>query len=452
VKSGANQLLIVIDACFSGAAVNDAVKVASALLAERARTDDRVWFGILVSCNDVETARDGTFGAVLHRLLTQGPRRPITRVRWSPQNRLIKGEDLGDAAVDPQEWPPGFDQTPGFVRAGAGMPMIPNPLWEPNASEQVVEHLLRSARGSPVGDDRSWFTGRVAEIDTVVGWIRSGAPGVRVVTGSPQTGKSAIVGRVVSLSNPIERARLESEGDLGDHADPGQQSVHAHIHARGLTADQAAARLDAQLVRTIVSDFEDGSRSLLQSQADPRNALELVGGLQRVHQRGFTPVIVVDGLDEALGEAFKIAENLLARLATYANVIVSTRPISRGDPAQSVLEVLASVAVLNLDDSPQRQSQLLAMRDYIQRALGGVSASMDPVTVANEFVARIGDRSGSFLLARIVVDQLRAAPVDTAAPNWENKLAGSIQDALDIDLGRISAPPISLRPIPIGVL
>ena len=41
------------------------------------------------------------------------------------------------------------------------------------------------------------------------------------------------------------------------------------------------------------------------------------------------PVIVVDGLDEARGHAFAIAEELLLRLAPYAVVIVSTRELRR---------------------------------------------------------------------------------------------------------------------------
>ena len=176
------------------------------------------------------------------RLLTAGPRDPRARVqRWSQHNRLIRGEDLGDAIVDPKEWPVDIDQRPLFLRYGPSGDMIPNPLWEPTAPEQVVEHLLIAARGGSTGDERSWFTGRTAEVDHVVAWIREGTPGMRVVTGSAGTGKSAIIGRVVSLSNPAERARLVGEGGWGIHGDPGERSVHANIHARGLTVDQAAS-------------------------------------------------------------------------------------------------------------------------------------------------------------------------------------------------------------------
>src|SRR6185369_6711574 len=97
--------------------------------------------------------------------------------------------------------------------------MLPNPFWNPDAPPQVVEHLLFAARSDAVGA-KSWFTGRTAEVDRVVSWVQSGIPGVRVVTGLAGTGKSAIVGRVVSASVESERKNLDAQGPLG-HRDPG---------------------------------------------------------------------------------------------------------------------------------------------------------------------------------------------------------------------------------------
>jgi hypothetical protein len=48
--SGASQLLRVIDTCYSGQGIADASRVASALLAEYPPKNERVWFGVLVSC------------------------------------------------------------------------------------------------------------------------------------------------------------------------------------------------------------------------------------------------------------------------------------------------------------------------------------------------------------------------------------------------------------------
>ena len=217
-QSGANQLLFIIDTCQAGTGVAEASVVASALLEELPRDAEHVWFGILVSCSTGDIgARDGVFGDVLLRLLQDGPRSPKMQLRWSRYNRLICGEDLGQAVLE--AWT-SEDQRPDFLRRGSSWYMLPNPLWDAGAPEEVVEHLLLAARGGTSADHRSWFTGREAEVDTVTSWVTARVPGVQVVIGSAGTGKSAIVGRVVSLSNPEERGRLAAAQTWG-HADPG---------------------------------------------------------------------------------------------------------------------------------------------------------------------------------------------------------------------------------------
>jgi hypothetical protein len=256
--------------------------------------------------------------------------------------------------------------------------MLRNPLWDQGAPEEVVEHLLLAARGGTSADHRSWFTGREAEVTEVVSWVRARAPGVRMVTGSAGTGKSAIVGRVVSLSNPDERQRLGHGGARWVGTDPGVRSVDAHVHARGLTADRMAELLDGHLVRSSV---------LVPGQADRRNAAELVGALQRAAEGGARPpVLVVDGLDEARGEMFAIATDLLVRLAPYASIVVSTRPVTRAELPASLAEALQADAVLNLDDLVHRESGRVALRGYVVARLSGVAAEMDPTVVADRLV------------------------------------------------------------------
>ena len=301
-RGTANQLLFIVDTCQAGAGVAEAGEVASALLEELPPNAEHVWFGILVSCSATDIgARDGAFGESLLRLFREGPRSPDMRRRWSKHDRWIRGDDLGQAVLE--DWT-GEDQRPDFLRRGRAWYMLRNPLWDQGAPEEVVEHLLLAARGGTSADHRSWFTGRETEVTEVVSWVRAREPGVRVVTGSAGTGKSAIVGRVVSLSNPGERERLAEGGALEGHADPGLRSVGAHVHARGLTADRTAELLDGQLVRAEVLTPDERER---------RNANELVGALQRAAEDGARPpVLVVDGLDEARGETFDLADLVAA--------------------------------------------------------------------------------------------------------------------------------------------
>ncbi len=387
-----------------------------------------MWVGVLASCLAVETARDGLFGQRLRRVLESGPVIPELRVRWSPHSRYVRGDDVCDAVL--KEW--GSDvQTPDFSSRGNAWWMFPNPLYIPGAPEQVVEHLLRAARSGPRLEARSWFTGRTAEVNQVVGWVRSGRPGIYVITGSAGTGKSAIAGRVVSLANPGERARLLSDGHRWAHEDPGERSVHAHVHARGRTADRAAAVLAGQLV----------ARGVLLAQQEPRNASELAGQLQRAAEGGAAPpVIVVDGLDEARGEAFAIAGELLTRLAPHAVVVVSARELRRGD-APSLLDVLAPGDRLDLDNPAARDRTRADVAEYVAARLAGVDPQMDPRAIAGQLAggaSMTADRP--FLLARLVTDQLRAAPVDTSLPGWRENVSNSIEEAFDADLRAVDPP------------
>ena len=427
-ESGANQILIIIDTCFSGEAVT-AADVAARILQRTPPGAEHVWVGVLASCLPTETARDGIFTPRLAKLLKNGPETPELRVRWSPHSVFVRGDDLCDAML--KEWDSSA-QSPDFLSRGSAWWMFPNPLYNPGVPEQVVEHLLLAARGGAAPGERSWFTGRMVEVDQVVAWVQSGQPRLHVITGSAGTGKTAIAGRVVSLSNPAERTRLLSEGRPLGHADPGEGAIDAHLHARGLTADSAADVIAGQLVRA----------GVLAAQPDRRNAAELVGQVQRAVEFGATPpVIVVDGLDEARTQAFALAEDLLLRLAPYAVVIVATRELRRGDTEASLLDKLtAGSADLDLDDPVAQERGRADMRAYVTARLTGVDSRMNPETVARLLTDQ-ASMTGSepFLLARLVTDQLRAVPVDTSHPDWQQQVSRSIESAFDTDLARVRA-------------
>ncbi|MDX3702281.1 tetratricopeptide repeat protein, partial [Streptomyces europaeiscabiei] len=427
--SGANQVLFVFDTCFSGEAI-PAGDLATQIM-RQTQPSGQVWVGVMSSCLSVETARDGLFGKLLRKILADGPDAPELRVRWSPHNEYVRGDDLCDAVL--KEWGSGI-QSPDYQSRGSAWWMVPNPLYRPGAPEQVVEHLLLAARGGASVDERSWFTGRTGQVNQVVGWVHGRRPGLHVVTGSAGTGKSAIVGRVVSLSNPEERRRLLDEGRASSHVLPRERSVHAHVHARGLTADLAADLLAGQLVQ----------RNVLRPQEMRRNASELVGQVQRAVEDGAEPpVVVVDGLDEARGEAFTIADELLTRLAPHAVVIVSTRERQRGDSRPSLVTTLAPEgADMDLDDPAVEQQGRADLAEYVRLRLEAVDPRMDAAVVAAHLAGAVkAGAQQNFLLARLVTDQLTAAPLDTTAAGWQDKVSGSIEDAIDTDLANVAPAP-----------
>jgi hypothetical protein len=255
-----------------------------------------------------------------------------------------------------------------------------------------------------------------------------------VITGSAGPGKSAIAGRLVSLSNPQERERLLADGSRWEHQDPGQRSVKTHVHARGLTGDRTTVVIADQLV----------AAKVLVPHAEPRNASELVDQMQRAVEHGATPpVVVVDGLDEARGEAFSIAEELLARLAPYAVIVIAIRELRRGDDRPSLIGVLApGGAGLDLDDPAPKERTRGDLADYIAARLAERDPRMDGRAVAGYLAGEASmtaDRP--FLLARLVTDQLRASWADTSLAGWQDQVSRSIEDAFDSDLADVASPP-----------
>lgn len=429
--SGATQLLVILDTCFSGEAVPSATDVAAAMMGLYPPDARFAWVGVLTSCLRWETARDGVFGQRLKNLIAGGPLTPEARRHWSEHNQSLRGDHVCDALR--REWDTDV-QRPAFRSDGVADWLIPNPKYVTGATAHVVEHLRLAALGGDDDEGRSWFTGRIAEVNNVVAWVSQATAGLRVVTGSAGTGKSAIVGRVVSVAHPTERVRLLHQGALG-HDDPGQGSVAGHAHARGRTADQIANQLDSQFVAAGVLERDSTGQ---------RNAAQLVGALQKhADVKQPTPVIVIDGLDEARAYAFSIARDLLVRLAHHATVVVSTRevPEPESKTASTLIGVLSPVETLDLDAPEWMASGQTAIHDYLTMRLSGKDPAMDGATVADH-LARTPDsvQQQPFLLARLVADQLAAHPIDTTGSGWEAGVAGSTHAAVDADIDRVPAP------------
>jgi hypothetical protein len=130
-------------------------------------------------------------------------------------------------------------------------------------------------------------------------------------------------------------------------------------------------------------------------------------------------------------------ELILRPASAFCLVIVGTREM----PAQEGHAPLTA----QLQPDPTQVIPLLQeadddadIRAYVHRRLDGVSDRMDPDRVADLLLAgRAGPGEGLFLLARILTARLRDHPVDTAADDRFEQLAGSVEEAFDLDLAGI---------------
>jgi tetratricopeptide (TPR) repeat protein len=425
-RCGATQVLLLLDTCYSGCGVFDAHRVVDHVRREGA--DERAWLGVLASTLDFERARDGVFIDRLLRLLKQGPSDPILQTRWSAHNEGVRGDDVMDALV--KEWDiPG--QRPKPAAFGDAWPMFPNPKFDPDAPERVVEHLLLAAEGRAPDEEGVYFTGRTTQLDALVQWIHAGGRGVFVITGPAGSGKSAIAGRIVSLSNPAQRARLLAVGPLG-HADPGEGVVDAHVHARRLTVEQVVETIDRQLVRRGILSPRPGG--------GVRNRGELLGGLERIVRR---PLIVLDGLDEAGADVWAIAKDVVGLLAGSARVLIATRQLpSRAQGEPDLLQALVPHRIIDLGDSALYDSTQHDVAAYVLKRLAGCDLGRMDATKVAEAILRLSDQAeeGAFMLAQVVTSQLRTAPIDTSVPGWEGALSRSIEEAFARDLAHADDP------------
>jgi len=366
--------------------------------------------------------------ARLLRLLEHGPRLAALQRRWSAHNEGVRGDDIMDALVKEWDDPGQHPKTAGY---GDAWPMFPNPHFDPDAAEQIVEHLRLAAEGRAPDEDGVYFTGRQAPLAALVDWMHTGKTGVFVLTGPAGCGKSAIAGRLVSLSLPSQRARLLRDGPLTS-ADPGAGSIAAQVHARRLTVEQVVTEIDQQLVRRgVLAPAPDGAT---------RGRGALLDALERADT---PPLIVIDGLDEAGSHAWTIARDVIALLAGTSRLLLATRDLparAQGEP--TLCQALTPKHILDLGDAALAASTRQDVTDYVLARLAPIAApAMDGAKVAAAILAlSAGSDEGAFLLAQVVTSQLRAEPIDTARPDWERGLSRSIEEALERDLARLAAP------------
>jgi hypothetical protein len=433
-RSGASQILVLLDTCRSGSAGLDVARVMDNLHKKLVAAGQR-WVGIVASSQDYQNAIDGAFAAKLRELLEKGPKDRTLRLRWSSYQAWLRGDDLVDALVREWEDDPAR-QAPKPLQMGLPWLLLKNPLYRPGQPDQVVEHLLLAAQGRDQTEEGIWFTGREAPLRTIVEWIGRREPGLCVLTGPAGTGKSAIAGRIVSLSSAIERDAIQKARGLpAPDLDPGQGAVRAHIHARRLDTKRLAAQLmDALGIEAFEASV--GHHDVLAwaaRQSEQRRAANDGGSPIAV------PLIVVDGLDEAESESSLIATELLAPLAQHAQVLVATRDIAGEGEAPSLLDQLGPPAV-TIDLGADPEATEVDIDSYTRLRLEGADpeVAMDLDLVAEEIVALTSAATaadgGPFLLARLITSQLRAAPVDTTDPAWRAQLAHSVEQAFERDL------------------
>jgi WD40 repeat protein len=417
-------VLVMLDCCYSGAAgmamVRDALNGAG---------NARTW--VIATAGSAQYAVAGQFARALREVLAQ-PLSGSSQEFLSLDsivgaiNSVIAGQADQEAHLFVP--PSGSTGVPGFFC---------NPGYLPGVAGQTVDeqHWLSRAQAGPqgttVGSYLTGVTGRRRAAEHLADWITGPEPDrLAVITGSPGTGKSALLSLPVLLSRQAGRGDLLRGGpgsllhDVAGLIPVGLQVVA--VHARGLSTDQAAGVTARALGRASLSAAE-----LLEDlEARPVTSRE---------------VVVIDAIDEATSPQTMFT-NLAVPLARQPclRVVVGAR--------RHILSLLSDTGmIIDLDTSQYHDPQ--ALSHYVTQLLTAVAepgvttvyqqAGQETTEAVSAGIARRVDASAggaeSFLLARLLALSVRSRPepVDLSGPDWLADLPASIASAFDEDLARL---------------
>ncbi|MFJ8743265.1 AAA family ATPase [Embleya sp. NPDC127516] len=327
------------------------------------------------------------------------------------------------------------------------LPFFPNPVHDPDAARLAgVEPALRVFLDP--SDVRHFtdkagvrFTGRRSQLRVLAPWLDDVAVGgLRVVTGNPGVGKSALLGALACASHPElvavaghVRERLDARDASGC---PSINDLLAAVHARGRTSAEVFASAARQL------GMDPG----------PDVLMDATVFIALLPATGEVPVVIVDALDEA-SEPVALCANLV-RLVGVARadgtpavrLLVGTRRRPMFTP---LLDRAIDVGgLLDLDDAhPDEVREDLA--DHLGARLADISAFGPPRmrAIRHHLARAIADRLapnpdrraewGAFLVAGIFTRHLTQVPAP-ADPDTAGRLGSSapttLPAVLDLDL------------------
>ncbi|QNP68224.1 caspase family protein [Streptomyces roseirectus] len=425
VASPVTTAMVVLDACYGEHGADDsllAVLRAAGSAAVGTSTDGLSGLWLISASRRVEEADEGAFTAALGAALGD-------EALGGPRQRYLFSEALVEA-VNARLAAAGHAQRARLHVVGVGgpCPALPNPRYVPGLPNELTveeqrrfvadpEHWMAKARGGAERGDGWYFTGRDAATAAVVGHLTAAEVprGFVFVTGGPGSGKSALLGRIVTLSDPLMRrstsARFRAEAGMLPVG-----VVDVAVHARGKTLPDVVAEM-AEAVGTQMTD----AAALLSVLRERRERL----------------TVVVDALDEA-AEPSEITGGLLIQLAVLGGrsdvrLVVGGRPHLRSLFGESVPRTdvdLDSDSYFSGDD----------VADYVEqyvRAEPGSPYRADPVAAAEAARAVAVRADRTFLIAYVYARLFAASatPVDVTGDEWARP--GQLHDVLRADIERL---------------
>jgi hypothetical protein len=446
--SAAEHVLILVDSCHAGALEAELALVRKDLPMTRRRVPS---LAVLTSADFDEKARIGEFASLLR--LVYERLRSSAQIATEHMSFEQLATEIRAVLHDHREiteplwvWSRNPDRDESLCLPNPGFrplrDLVDVPRRQVAVTEPELDYWLGRAAGRVTACDPGWyFSGRQELMRTVASFVQDG-DGILVVTGASGTGKSAVLARAVTLSDPVfltqdRYAHVVKELDPASLPPPG--SVDAAVLARNKDSDQVAADLASALGYSIAG-------------AHPgRRVTELL--LAQLRSDELARTVVIDGVDEA-PEPGRLISDLLGPLARVGGQtslvrlvlgVRSTRPDDHGaalDPGQGLLDLLRrateprQITLLRTDEQPGVTRDITAYVDSLLCAEGPYAPDGDARTAA-VVASKV---TPSFLDARLAGQRLREAPQrqDLDDPHWLATLADGTLSLFREDLADVA--------------
>ncbi|KOV77719.1 ATP-binding protein [Nocardia sp. NRRL S-836] len=338
LASHARHVLVIVNSCFAGELDAELAQLRKDLPAERRHAS----LTVLTTADFDEMPRASEFTVVLgetHRFLTEraGYTAPLLSIDEFVRELEAACRRLADAGTS-------VLQIRHVLQEGDRAEptlCLPNPGYRPPpptlvgksrrqlaAPTRELDYWLDRASGRISATDPGWyFTGR-GELTTQLARFLTYGTGMLVITGAAGTGKSAIIARAVTLSDPDFLANphyADAVASADPDTVPPPGSVDLAVLARNKTTEEITEQLLTAAGVTPAHTADVGGRTAT-----------LRHQVLDQFEPGRPITIVIDGLDEAVAPAHT-ATDLIGPLLRHRRVrlIVGVRSSAPGQPGSA---------------------------------------------------------------------------------------------------------------------
>ncbi|MFD1046537.1 hypothetical protein ACFQ1S_13730, partial [Kibdelosporangium lantanae] len=298
-------------------------------------------------------------------------------------------------------------------------------------TEDEQRHFIPKAQGGELGEQSWYFEGRHTEARQITAWLRTHHTGMLVITGPAGSGKSALLGHLITQTHPALRHTLNRHGLLTTASQderPPDNTFDTVLHLTGLTTMDIVRRLATTAGLHAVPDSLNAALpSLTESIA---------------HHGQLT--IVVDALDEAV-EPLTVAGAVIRPLAQIAGVriVIGTRrsTLEGPDHPQPTDDNLLHALGVPEDSTITVTTDGTAIGRYVHKRLTIAADRKQfdaPPSALIDASIAIGTSGKPFLFARLAVHELIATPTLLAAIGINQLLAADHRQLFSLAVDRLT--------------